>query len=90
MVLAALLKLRISFPLSTSGAREEVRTTLMLGLPLLPAMMLANSATAIVQFRAAQLGEGVVAAYGYASRLNGALAQVLPHALALLVGERPH
>ena len=49
----------------------------MLGLPLLPAMMLANSAAAIVQFRAAQLGEGVVAAYGYAARLHGALAQIL-------------
>ncbi len=40
-------------------------------------MMLANSAAAIVQFRLAQLGEGVVAAYGYAARLHGALAQVL-------------
>src|SRR5260370_41808157 len=49
----------------------------MLALPLLPAMMLANSAAAIIQFRAAELGEGAVAIYGYASRLNGALAQVL-------------
>jgi peptidoglycan biosynthesis protein MviN/MurJ (putative lipid II flippase) len=40
-------------------------------------MMLANSAAALIQFRAAQLGEGAVAIYGYASRLHGALAQVL-------------
>jgi putative peptidoglycan lipid II flippase len=39
--------------------------------------MLANSTAAIVQFRAAELGEGMVAIYGYASRLHGALAQVL-------------
>ncbi len=77
VVVVALLRLRLSFPLATDPAKAEVRTTLMLGLPLLPAMMLANSAAAIVQFRAAQLGEGVVAAYGYAARLHGALAQIL-------------
>ena len=77
VVVVALLRLRLGFPLATGAAKAEVRTTLMLGLPLLPAMMLANSAAAIVQFRAAQLGEGVVAAYGYAARLHGALAQVL-------------
>ena len=49
----------------------------MLALPLLPSMMLANSAAAIIQFRAAELGEGAVAIYGYASRLHGALAQIL-------------
>jgi putative peptidoglycan lipid II flippase len=76
-VLAALTTLRLDFPLATYPARGEVRTTLMLGLPMLPAMMMANSAAAIIQFRAAELGEGVVAAYGYASRMNGALAQVL-------------
>ena len=52
-------------------------TTLTLAIPLLPATMLANASTAIVQFRAAELGEGAVAIYGYASRLHGALAQVL-------------
>jgi putative peptidoglycan lipid II flippase len=77
VVIVALLRLRLSFPVATNPAKSEVHTTLMLGLPLLPAMMLANSAAAIVQFRLAQLGEGVVAAYGYASRLHGALAQVL-------------
>ena len=77
VVVAALLRLRMSFPLETSMAKGEVRTTLMLVLPLLPAMMLANSAAAIIQFRAAELGQGAVAIYGYASRLHGALAQVL-------------
>ena len=77
VVVVALLRMRLSFPLATGPAKAEVRTTLMLALPLLPAMMLANSAAAIVQFRAAQLGEGVVAIYGYASRLHGALAQIL-------------
>src|SRR5450432_239836 len=69
--------MRLSFPIETSVAKREVRTTLTLALPLLPAMMLGNSAAAIIQFRAAGLGEGMVAIYGYASRLHGALAQVL-------------
>lgn len=73
----ALLRLRLSFLTETSLAKAEVRSTLMLALPLLPAMMLGNSAAAIIQFRAAELGEGAVATYGYASRLHGALAQVL-------------
>jgi putative peptidoglycan lipid II flippase len=77
VVMTALLRMRLSFPVETSVAKGEVRTTLMLALPLLPAMMLSNSIAAIIQFRAAQLGEGAVAIYGYASRLHGALAQVL-------------
>jgi putative peptidoglycan lipid II flippase len=77
VVITALLRMHLNFPLETSVAKAEVRTTLMLALPLLPAMMLGNSAAAIIQFRAAALGEGIVAIYGYASRLHGALAQVL-------------
>ena len=76
-VAMALTRMRLAFPVRTSAAKAEVRTTLMLALPLLPAMMLANSAAAIIQFRAAELGEGAVAIYGYASRLHGALAQIL-------------
>lgn len=76
-VAMALKGMRLTFPVRTSAAKAEVRTTLMLALPLLPAMMLANSAAAIIQFRAAELGEGAVAIYGYASRLHGALAQIL-------------
>jgi putative peptidoglycan lipid II flippase len=77
MVVFALSRMRLDFPLRTSPARGEVLTTLSLAIPLLPATMLANASTAIVQFRAAELGEGAVAIYGYASRLHGALAQVL-------------
>jgi putative peptidoglycan lipid II flippase len=77
VVIAALLKMQLSFPAKTSIAKREVRVTLMLALPLLPAMMLGNSAAAIIQFRMAELGEGLVAIYGYASRLHNALAQVL-------------
>jgi putative peptidoglycan lipid II flippase len=76
-VVTALLRMRLHFPIATSGAKGEVHTTLILALPLLPAMMLSNSATAIIQLRTAELGEGAVAIYGYASRLHGAVAQVL-------------
>jgi putative peptidoglycan lipid II flippase len=77
VVVVALLRTRLRFPLETSIANAEVRTTLMLAIPLLPAMMLGNSANAMIQFRTAELGEGAVATFGYASRLHGALAQVL-------------
>jgi putative peptidoglycan lipid II flippase len=77
VVLLALSRLRLAFPFRTDAARGEVWTTLALAIPLLPATMLANATAAIVQFRAAELGEGMVAIYGYASRLHGALAQVL-------------
>ncbi len=77
VVLAALLKMHLNFSMATSTTKGEVRKTLMLAFPLLPAMMLSNSAAAIIQFRTAGLGEGMVAIYGYASRLHGALAQVL-------------
>jgi peptidoglycan biosynthesis protein MviN/MurJ (putative lipid II flippase) len=67
-------------------------TTLALASPLLPAMILSNLTGPIIQLQAAQLGEGFVAAYGYASRLHGALSQtlvvglstvLLPHLAAL-------
>jgi putative peptidoglycan lipid II flippase len=77
VVMFALSRMHLNFPLRAGAARGEVLTTLALAIPLLPATMLANSSAAIVQFRAAELGEGAVAIYGYASRLHGALAQVL-------------
>lgn len=77
VVVFALSRMHLNFPLRTTAARGEVWTTLALAIPLLPATMLANASTAIVQFRAAEVGEGAVALYGYASRLHGALAQVL-------------
>jgi putative peptidoglycan lipid II flippase len=77
VVVFALSRMHLNFPMWTAAARGEVWITLTLAIPLLPAAMLANATTAIVQFRAASLGEGAVAIYGYASRLHGALAQVL-------------
>lgn len=55
----------------------EVRKTLVLALPLLAATMFSNAVAALVQFHAASLGEGSVSLYGYASRLHGAIVQVL-------------
>jgi len=85
VVMAALLRMRLSFPIETRAAKEEVRVAMVLALPLLPAMMLSNSTAAIIQFRAAQIGEGMVAIYGYASRLHGALAQVLVMGLSTVL-----
>ena len=85
VVVVALLRMHLNFPLETSAAKGEIRTAGMLALPLLPAVMLGNSASAIIQFRAAELGEGAVAIYGYASRLHGALAQILVVSLSTVL-----
>ena len=82
----------LDFPLRIGNARSEVLTTLALAAPLLPSMILANLTGPIIQLQAAQLGEGMVAAYGYAFRLHSALSQtlvvglstvLLPHLAAL-------
>lgn len=67
----------VKFLLHREGAKDEVVPTILTALPLLPAVVLANSASAIVQFRSAQLGEGAVAIFGYASKLHGALSQAM-------------
>lgn len=77
VVVAALAGLRLRFPVMTSHPANGIRSTLMLALPLLPATMLANAAAPTIQFGAAQLGEGAVAIYGYASRVHGSISQVL-------------
>lgn len=77
VVVVALNQMQLRFPISTIAARKEVHTTLLLALPLIPAVMLGNSAVAIIQFRCSEFGEGAVALFGYASRLHNALAQVL-------------
>ncbi|MDW6020967.1 lipid II flippase MurJ [Mesorhizobium sp. BAC0120] len=77
VVSAALLQLKLRYPIDTRAAKGEVRRTLVLALPLLPAVMLSNAMAPMIQFRAAELGEGAVAVFGYAMRLHWALMQVL-------------
>jgi putative peptidoglycan lipid II flippase len=77
VVFLALRGLRLRYPLDNRIAAPEVRATLLIGLPLLPAMMLSNSAAAIIQVRAANFGEGSISLYGYASRLHVAVTQIL-------------
>ncbi|MBA4206584.1 MAG: hypothetical protein C0457_16475 [Polymorphum sp.] len=69
------LKLRYFF--GGKQAASEVTRTVLLAIPILPAVMLANSAASLVQLRAAELGEGAVSMFGYATRLHSALSQVL-------------
>jgi len=59
--------------------------SLKLALPLLPATLLVNAAAPTIQFGAAQLGEGAVAIYGYASRLHGTISQILVMALSTVL-----
>ena len=77
---------------------DDIRGALRLALPVLPAVAFSNGTTAVIQMACSRLGEGAVALYGYASRLHGALTQVmivgistvlLPH-LADLLAERKH
>jgi putative peptidoglycan lipid II flippase len=65
------------FSLRSSLARSEVWTTMAISLPILPAIMLSNSANAILQFRTAELGEGGIAVLNYALKLHFAISQIL-------------
>lgn len=85
VVIAAIGGMRLRFPLQTGAAASEVRATLKLALPLLPTTMLLNAAAPVIQFGAAQLGEGAVAIYGYASRLHGSIAQILVMGLSTVL-----
>lgn len=77
VVILSLISMRLKFSFASGGAEGEIVATVFVALPLLPAMMLSNSAMAILQFRSAGLGEGAVAILGYAMRLHNALAQIL-------------
>jgi peptidoglycan biosynthesis protein MviN/MurJ (putative lipid II flippase) len=78
VVVFAVRKLALGYPFfDTAVARNEVWTTLVTGLPLLPAILLSNAISPTIQMRVAELGEGAVATYGYAFRLHTALLQVL-------------
>lgn len=69
--------MRLEFSININGAWDEMRATLWAALPLLSAQVLVNLASAIVQFRSAQLGEGAVSIFGYAIGLHGAVSQVM-------------
>lgn len=77
VVAVSLASMRLKFSFNSGAAKGEITATVLLALPLLPAIMLSNSAAAILQFRSAGLGEGAVAILGYAMRLHNALGQVL-------------
>jgi putative peptidoglycan lipid II flippase len=77
VVAAGIFNLGLRFPLWTSAAAPDLRRTLLLALPMLPSAMLVNAAAPILQFDAARLGEGAVAIYGYAARLQGSVSQAL-------------
>lgn len=75
----------------------ELRKTLRLALPILPAVILSNATSVVIQISCSHLGEGAVAIYGYASRLHGALTQVmivgistvlLPHLAGMLASRQ--
>lgn len=70
-------RLNLRYVFGGAEAGKEVIRTLLLAVPILPAIMLANSAASIIQLRAAEFGEGAVSMFGYAARLHSALSQVL-------------
>lgn len=77
VVALSLLSMRLAFSFKESPARGEVAATIHIALLLLPAIMLSNSAAAILQLRTSELGEGAVAVLGYAMRFHNALAQII-------------
>lgn len=75
------------------SSSNVVRRTMISALPVLPALAMANSAGAIIQVHMADVGEGAVSVFGYASRLHAAVSQflvvglstvLLPHVADLL------
>ncbi len=52
---------------------------------VLPALLLMNAHPALIQMYAARLGEGAVAVFGYAARLNGAIGQLLVMGLSTVL-----
>lgn len=77
VVVASISAMRLGFKLDGRSAKGEVRGTVLIAMPLLPAILLSNAVTATLQLRSAELGEGAVAILSYAQRLNSALTQVV-------------
>jgi putative peptidoglycan lipid II flippase len=77
VVFIGLARLSLPFRFRSSLAWNAVLRSASLALPLLPAMLLANSSIALIASHCSQFGEGTVAIYGYASRLHGAVTQVM-------------
>ena len=76
-LLVAMRRARLGFVWERLRLDGDVRATLKLALPIMPAVVFSNGTTMIIQMTCARLGEGAVAIYGYASRLHGAATQVL-------------
>lgn len=76
-LLIALGRAKLHFVWEVLRLSDDVRMTLRLALPIMPAVVFSNGTTMIIQLTCARLGEGAVAIYGYASRLHGAATQVL-------------
>jgi murein biosynthesis integral membrane protein MurJ len=76
-LLLAMRRARLSFVWEILRLSDDVKATLKLALPIMPAVVFSNGTVMIIQMTCARLGEGAVAIYGYASRLHGAATQVL-------------
>ncbi|MGG1946440.1 lipid II flippase MurJ [Trinickia sp. NRRL B-1857] len=76
-LLVAMRRARLGFAWEALHFTDDVKATLKLALPIMPAVVFSNGTTMIIQMTCARLGEGAVALYGYASRLHGAATQVL-------------
>lgn len=85
IIVAAVWRMRLRFAIWKGNAAPEIRRALLLALPALPTAMLVNAAPPILQFSAAQLGEGAVAIYGYATRLHGSISQLLMMGLSTVL-----
>lgn len=77
IVVASCARAGLSFVPGRSMMGADVRATLLLGLPILPAVVFSNGTVVVIQISCSRLGEGAVALYGYASKLHGALTQVM-------------
>jgi putative peptidoglycan lipid II flippase len=97
VLVVALRNARIGFSWERPRLTDDLKTVLKVALPVMPAVLLSNGTAVAIQMTCARLGEGAVALYGYASRLHGAVSQILiigistvllPHFATLLAGDK--
>lgn len=77
--------MRLPFSFDRQVGNQGVFATLIIGLPIVPAMMFTNGTWAALQIYTADLGLSAVAVLGYALRLHTALYQLILTGLSIIL-----
>jgi putative peptidoglycan lipid II flippase len=80
-----LVSMRLPFAFDWKAGKQRVFATLIIVLPIVPAMMFTNATWAVLQLRTADLGLSAVAVLGYALRLHNSLFQLILTGLSIIL-----